>query len=97
MVAPPCDDPANATLGDLAADMARLGLEFASREPQQEQSRDTQPVLIVATNEVPGLPDHPVHGDVFGLILGSIPLRLFVLLEVRFGMVPRTANNAGRL
>ena len=31
-----------------------MGWEFASREPQQEQARDTLPVLIVTTNEVPG-------------------------------------------
>jgi uncharacterized protein YbjQ (UPF0145 family) len=64
----PRGDPATATLGDLAADMARHGLEFASREPQ-EQARDTQPVLIVTTNEVPGCRIIQVHGDVFGLIV----------------------------
>jgi uncharacterized protein YbjQ (UPF0145 family) len=64
----PRHDPATATLGDLAADMARHGLEFASREPQ-EQARDTQPVLIVTTNEVPGCRIIQVHGDVFGLIV----------------------------
>ena len=56
-------------LGDLATDMARHGLEFTSREPQQEQARDTQPVLIVTTNEVPGYRITQVHGDVFGLIV----------------------------
>jgi uncharacterized protein YbjQ (UPF0145 family) len=60
-----------ATLGDLAADMARQGLEFARREPQQEQeqARDTQPVLIVTTNEAPGYRITQDHGDVFGLIV----------------------------
>jgi hypothetical protein len=62
----PRDDPATATLGDLAADMASHGLEFASREPQQEQARDTLPVLIVTTNEVPGCRITQVYGDVFG-------------------------------
>jgi hypothetical protein len=65
----PRDDPATATLGDLAADMASHGLEFASREPQQEQARDTLPVLIVTTNEVPGCRITQVHRDVFGLIV----------------------------
>ncbi len=65
----PRDDPATATLSDLAADMARHGLEFASREPRQEQARDTQPVLIVTTNEIPGYRITQVHGDVFGLIV----------------------------
>jgi uncharacterized protein YbjQ (UPF0145 family) len=65
----PRGDPATATLGDLAADMASHGLEFASREPQQEQARDTLPVLIVTTNEVPGCRITQVHGDVFGLIV----------------------------
>jgi uncharacterized protein YbjQ (UPF0145 family) len=31
--------------------------------------RDTQPVLIVATNEVPGYRITEVHGDVFGLVV----------------------------
>jgi transposase InsO family protein len=46
------NDPATATLGDLAADMASHGLDFIRRQP--EPVRDTQPVLIVTTNEVPG-------------------------------------------
>ena len=65
----PRDDPATATLGELAADMDRHGLEFASREPQQEQPRDTQTLLIVTTNEIPGYRITQVHGDVFGLIV----------------------------
>jgi hypothetical protein len=64
----PRDDPATATLGDLAVNMASHGLEFASRQPQQEQARNTLPVLIVTTNEVPGCRITQVHGDVFGLI-----------------------------
>jgi uncharacterized protein YbjQ (UPF0145 family) len=62
-------DPATGTLTDLAADMARHGLEFVRRTPQEEPSRDTQPVLIVTTNEIPGYRITQVHGDVFGLIV----------------------------
>ena len=61
------NDPATATLGDLAADMASHGLDFIRRQP--EPVRDTQPVLIVTTNEVPGYRITQVHGDVFGLIV----------------------------
>jgi uncharacterized protein YbjQ (UPF0145 family) len=61
------DDPATATIADLAADMASHGLEFSGRpEPGQQ---DTQPVLIVTTNEIPGYRIIRVHGDVFGLIV----------------------------
>jgi uncharacterized protein YbjQ (UPF0145 family) len=49
--------------------MARHGLEFARRQPQQQWARDTQPVLIVTTNEIPGYRITQVHGDVFGLIV----------------------------
>jgi hypothetical protein len=45
--------------------MARHGLEFASREPQ-EQARDTQPVLIVTTNEIGGYRITQVHGTCSG-------------------------------
>ena len=62
-------DPAAATLTDLSADMARQGLSFASRPPQGQAPRDTQPVLIVTTNEVPGYRITKVHGDVFGLVV----------------------------
>jgi uncharacterized protein YbjQ (UPF0145 family) len=62
-------DPATATLTDLAADMARHGLGFVSRTPREEPARDTQPVLIVTTNEIPGYRIIQVHGDVFGLIV----------------------------
>jgi uncharacterized protein YbjQ (UPF0145 family) len=61
------NDPAAATISDLAADMASHGLEFAGRRESRE--RDTQPVLIVTTNEVPGYQIMKVHGDVFGLIV----------------------------
>ena len=66
----PRDDPATATLGDLAADMASHGLEF---KPPASRSRNRpatlSPVLIVTTNEVPGYRITQVHGDVFGLIV----------------------------
>jgi uncharacterized protein YbjQ (UPF0145 family) len=61
-------DPATATLGDLAADMASHGREFV-RPAQAGQVRDTQPVLIVTTNDIPGYRITKVHGDVFGLIV----------------------------
>jgi uncharacterized protein YbjQ (UPF0145 family) len=60
------NDPATATLADLAADVATHGLEFTGRQAPQ---RDTQPVLIVTTNEIPGYRIVQVHGDVFGLIV----------------------------
>jgi len=63
------NDPAAATVTDLAADMARHGLTFIVRTQRQEQARDTQPVLIVTTNEIPGYRIIQVHGDVFGLIV----------------------------
>ena len=69
MTATPRDDRATATLGDLAAEMPSHGLEFASREPRQEQARDSLPVLIVTTNEVPGWRITQVYGDGFGLIV----------------------------
>jgi uncharacterized protein YbjQ (UPF0145 family) len=63
------NDPAAATVGDLASDMASHGLEFKRRQPEEEQARDTVPILIVTTNEVPGYRITHVHGDVFGLIV----------------------------
>ena len=63
---PSRNDPATASLADLAADMASHGLGFRQR---QDQVRDTQPVLIVTTNEIPGYQITRVHGDVFGLIV----------------------------
>lgn len=62
-------DPAAATLADLATDMASHGLSFVRRQQQPEQRRDTQPVLIVTTNDIPGHRITQVHGDVFGLIV----------------------------
>jgi len=63
------NDPATATLGELAADMASHGLDLVRPKPAPEPVRDTQPVLIVTTNEVPGYRITRVHGDVFGLIV----------------------------
>jgi len=60
-------DPATATLADLAADMVSHGLEFTPAEPGRPAVRDTQPVLIVTTNDIPGYRITQVHGDVFGL------------------------------
>jgi uncharacterized protein YbjQ (UPF0145 family) len=62
-------DPATAALADLAADMTAHGLSFISRTPRQQPARDTQPILIVTTNEIPGYRIIQVHGDVFGLIV----------------------------
>jgi Putative heavy-metal-binding len=62
------NDPATATVADLAVDMVSHGLEFAGQR-QAEQVRDTQPVLIVTTNEIPGYRITQVHGDVFGPIV----------------------------
>jgi len=56
-------DPAAAQKALAAREAAAAGLEA----PQPE--RDTQPVLIVTTNEVPGYRITQVHGDVFGLIV----------------------------
>lgn len=65
------NDPATATLSELAADMARHGLQVVRQQQPRpgEPSRDTQPVLIVTTNEIPGHRITQVHGDVFGLIV----------------------------
>jgi hypothetical protein len=62
------NDPATATIADLAADMAAHGLQFAGGQ-RQPPSSDTRPMLIVTTNEVPGYQITAVHGDVFGLIV----------------------------
>ena len=63
------NDPAVATIGDLADDMASHGLAFKRPQSDDEPARDTVPVLIVTTNEVPGYRITRVHGDVFGLIV----------------------------
>jgi uncharacterized protein YbjQ (UPF0145 family) len=62
-------DPATASIGDLADDMARRGYEFRPRTPQPPPPTDTTPVLIVTTNEIPGYRITLVHGDVFGLVV----------------------------
>jgi hypothetical protein len=66
-------DPAEATLGDLAADMAKHGLAFpgaaVGAEPTAAEPADTTPVLIVTMNEIPGYRITAVHGDVFGLVV----------------------------
>jgi uncharacterized protein YbjQ (UPF0145 family) len=65
----PRNDPAAAMAADFGADMASHQLRFTPRGPRQEQVPDTQPVLIVTTNEIPGYRIIGVHGDVFGLIV----------------------------
>jgi hypothetical protein len=69
MATPPATTRPRRLFGDLAGDMACHGLEFAGRESRQEQARDTQPVLIVTTNEVPDCRITQVHRDVSGLIV----------------------------
>ncbi len=63
------NDPATATVAELLADMSRHGVDFIRTRREPEQVRDTQPVLIVTTNEIPGYRIIQVHGDVFGLIV----------------------------
>jgi uncharacterized protein YbjQ (UPF0145 family) len=48
--------------------MASHGLSFIAR-PSQQPPPDTQPVLIVTTNDIHGNRIRQVHGDVFGLIV----------------------------
>jgi uncharacterized protein YbjQ (UPF0145 family) len=62
-------DPAEATLGDLAADMAQHGLDFPGKARPEPEPADTTPVLIVTMNEIPGYRITAVHGDVFGLVV----------------------------
>jgi uncharacterized protein YbjQ (UPF0145 family) len=62
-------DPAEATLSDLAASMARNGLTFPIQNRQV--AIDEEPMLIVTTNEIPGYRITRVHGDVFGLTVRS--------------------------
>jgi uncharacterized protein YbjQ (UPF0145 family) len=61
-------DPATATLAELGDDIVRRGLVLAARSGPQVVP-DTQPVLIVTTNEIPGYRITEVQGDVFGLIV----------------------------
>jgi uncharacterized protein YbjQ (UPF0145 family) len=64
------NDPAAAAVGDLAADVVSRGLAFDPAEHVADADvHDTQPVLIVTTNEVPGYRIVEVHGDVFGLVV----------------------------
>jgi uncharacterized protein YbjQ (UPF0145 family) len=64
------NEPGAPTVGDLAADVESRGLAFAPPDQMPAASgRDTQPVLIVTTNEVPGHRIIEVHGDVFGLVV----------------------------
>ena len=61
-------DPATATQADLTEDILNRGLVLGARSGL-EVSPDTQPVLIVTTNEIPGYRITRVHGDVFGLVV----------------------------
>ena len=62
------DDPAAATLAELADDMITHGLQFVGSQARG-RPRDTQPVLIVTSNDIPGYRIIAVHGDVLGLIV----------------------------
>jgi uncharacterized protein YbjQ (UPF0145 family) len=62
------NDPATATLAELAGDMSAHGLQFIGSRPRT-QARDTQRVLIVTSNDIPGYRITEVHGDVLGLIV----------------------------
>jgi len=61
-------DPATATQADLAEDIAGRHLVLGGIAGEQV-TPDTQPVLIVTTNEIPGYRITEVHGDVFGLVV----------------------------
>jgi uncharacterized protein YbjQ (UPF0145 family) len=64
------NDQAAAGVGDLAADVIGRGLAFDPAEQAPDPVvPDTQPVLIVTMNEVPGYRIVQVHGDVFGLVV----------------------------
>lgn len=64
-------DPAQATIGDLADDMASHGLSFGAVHSGRLGREDLAqvPMLIVTMNEIPGYRITKVHGDVFGLIV----------------------------
>jgi uncharacterized protein YbjQ (UPF0145 family) len=78
-------DPAKATIADLGADMARHGLAFVSRADLESVPADTQPMLIVTMNEIPGYRITQVHGDVFGLVVRS--RNIFANLGAQLGAV----------
>jgi uncharacterized protein YbjQ (UPF0145 family) len=61
-------DPATATQAELADDIVRRHLVLGEISGQQGIP-DTQPVLIVTMNEIPGYRISQVHGDVFGLVV----------------------------
>ncbi len=66
-------DPAEATLGELAEDMARRGVVLSlPREPDHEA---LPPVLVVTLYEIPGYRITAVHGDVFGLTVRARGVR----------------------
>jgi hypothetical protein len=64
-------DPQAPTFADLAADVASRGLALPppADTARPVMARDTQPVLIVTTNEISGYRVTAVHGGVFGLIV----------------------------
>jgi uncharacterized protein YbjQ (UPF0145 family) len=62
------NDPAAATQADLTDNIVTRGLVLGAT-PGRQADRDTQPVLIVTMNEVPGYRITRVHGDVFGLVV----------------------------
>ena len=62
------NDPATATQAELADDIVGRHLVLGGISGQQGIP-DTQPVLIVTTNEIPGYRITQVHGDVFGLVV----------------------------
>lgn len=61
-----CRDPRAAENATIR--LAERAAEDASAGPEQPE-RDSKPMLIVTTNEVPGHRIAEVHGDVFGLIV----------------------------
>jgi uncharacterized protein YbjQ (UPF0145 family) len=61
-------DPATATQAELAEDISGRHLVLGGLSGQQGIA-DTQLVLIVTTNEIPGYRITRVHGDVFGLVV----------------------------
>jgi uncharacterized protein YbjQ (UPF0145 family) len=61
-------DPATATQAELAEDIVTRHLVLGAH-PGRRALPDTQPVLIVTTDEIPGYRITEVHGDVFGLVV----------------------------